>query len=277
MKSRYLSLGPVEIGGVKEEIVKYEKLPPRADKAGKYSSRDSFLLNDGRYVYRDCDDEDKPHGKPYFYHVIEITDPKLLEYLECLDYFDHQEEKKNRKEGEALSYKHLNYKKREDDGDDDAMDPIEEELYKLFQYADDSRKTKPLPLPSEYSVIKCAIQQMTPADQRVFEMGYDSFLSDMEIKRMYDLEHSAWSNEKKRFQEKLRNLFIALGYDVPKLPTEEELDQEEQKAQEYQEEYEKAIAQMEEEEAIEIEAKEIRRELREQENHNRGRKNRRRN
>ena len=31
VKSRYLSLGPVEIGGVKEEIVKYEKLPPRAE------------------------------------------------------------------------------------------------------------------------------------------------------------------------------------------------------------------------------------------------------
>ena len=97
MKSRYLSLGPVEIDGVKEEIVRYEKLPPRADKAGKYSSRDSFLLNDGRYVYRDCDDEDKPHGKPFFYHVIEITDPKLLECLECLDYFDHQEEKNESK------------------------------------------------------------------------------------------------------------------------------------------------------------------------------------
>ena len=98
VKSRYLSLGPVEIDGVKEEIVRYEKLPPRADKAGKYSSRDSFLLNDGRYVYRDCDDEDKPHGKPFFYHVIEITDPKLLE---CLDYFDHQEEKRTGRKGRS--------------------------------------------------------------------------------------------------------------------------------------------------------------------------------
>ena len=88
-------------------------------------------------------------------------------------------------------------------------------------------------------------------------MGYDSYLSDMDIKKMFELEHNAWSNEKSRFLGKLRTLFASLGYEVP-----EDMSVEEAQQTQYEEALEIAIA---EEEEYEAEVQAIARELREQE------------
>ena len=172
--------------GVKEEIVEPKDLPKRAQKVGKYSGYDCFLLEDGRYAYRDYDPEDTEHKKPVFYRVLTIEDERKQAFLECLDFLDQEEERINRSEGELKSKRHERYKKRKDRGEDEAEDPVEKALYNRYYNDNDDRKTRPLPLPAQYAVIKCAIQQMTPADQRVYEMGYDSYLSDMDM-RLYQI------------------------------------------------------------------------------------------
>ena len=257
MKNIRSCLCTVVEGGVKEEIVDPKDLPKRAQKAGKYSGYDCFLLDDGRYAYRDYDPEDTEHNKPVFYHVLTIEDERLMGFLECLDYFDHEEERINRCEGEMKSRWHERYKTRKDCGEEEAEDPVETALYDRYCNGSNNQRTRHFPLPAEYAVIKCAIQQMTPADQRVYEMGYDSYLSDIDIKRMFELEHSAWTNEKSRFLEKLRALFAALGYDVP-----ENMNTAEAQQAQYEEAMGKAIA---EEEEYEAEAQGLVRELQEQE------------
>ena len=257
MKNIRSCLCTVVEDGVKEEIVEPKDLPKRAQKAGKYSGYDCFLLEDGRYAYRDYDPEDTEHKKPVFYRVLTIEDERKQAFLQCLDFLDQEEERINRSEGELKSKQHERYKKRKDRGEDEAEDPVEKALYNRYNNDNDDRKTRPLPLPAQYAVIKCAIQQMTPTDQRVYEMGYDSYLSDMDIKKMFELEHNAWSNEKSRFLGKLRTLFASLGYEVP-----EDMSAEEAQQTQYEEALEIAIA---EEEEYEAEVQAIARELREQE------------
>lgn len=256
--TRYRSLRTVSMDGVKEEIVPARKLPKRMKKAGKYSGRQSFLLEDGRYAYRDCDDEGSVHRKPEFYHVLTIEDENLLRYLEGTAYFDREEEKSNRREGELLSYAFMNFCKKQEADGDYAADPMDKEFFKRYQNEIDHGPGRPFPLKSEYAVIQCAIQQMTPTDRRVYELLYNSSLSDAEIKERCELEHNTWTNEKARFLQKMRSVFEALGYAVPgHCSTKAEA---EQKRSQHDEEMRKIILQEEEEEAIVQEGRSIARE-----------------
>lgn len=256
--TRYRSLRTVSIDGVKEEIVPAWKLPKRKKKAGKYSGRQSFLLEDGRYAYRDCDDDDGVHRKPVFYHVLTIEDENLLYYLEGTAYFDSEEEKSNRREGELLSYAYMNSRKKQEVDGDYTADPMDEEFFKRYQNEIDNGPGRSFPLKSEYAVIQCVVQQMTPTDRRVYELFYNTSLSDAEIKQRFELEHNTWTNEKARFLQKMRGVFAALGYAVPRhFSSETEV---EPNGSQRDEEMSAIILQEEEEEAIVQEGRSIARE-----------------
>jgi hypothetical protein len=115
-----------------------------------------------------------------------------------------------------LSYAYMNSRKKQEVDGDYASDPMDEEFFKRYQNEIDNGPGKPLPLKSEYAVIQCVIQQMTPTDRRVYELFYNTSLSDAEIKERFELEHNTWSNEKARFLQKMQSVFAALGYAIPR-------------------------------------------------------------
>ena len=88
----------------------------------------SFLLKDGRYVYRDHVWMDGP--KREFYHILSIEDEEILRFL---DYWDKLEEKQNRSGGtvgDRESYAYQNHLQRDDeDEESSAADPIDRYVY----------------------------------------------------------------------------------------------------------------------------------------------------
>ena len=175
-------------------------------------------MRDGRYAYLDYVRQD---GKTnVFYHILSIDDE---EFLELMDYWDGFEERENRHSAENESYARLNYFKRVTD---DGADPMDKKLYSEYmaaeQAVDGETVDKPFPRKAECAILDTLIKQLTPADRQVYEFLFNSKMTEVEIKKELELEHSAWTNRKKRFLEKVRAYFVALGYDVP---TVEELKQ----------------------------------------------------
>ena len=208
MAKHHCRSAPIEYPGATEEFIISERLPARKKKPNRYTPWDgSFALRDGRYAYWDFDSVTKQS----FYHVLTIEDAELLA---CLEYFDQQEEASNRRVGEHSSYISQDYDcSYRADGFDSLSDA---ESYRQWLRDEDSSTAKPLPLKSEYAVIHSIVQQLPPKERRVFGLLYDSYLSEAEIKKLLQLTHSAWANEKTRFHEKVHRIFTALGYDVPK-------------------------------------------------------------
>lgn len=202
--------GPVEKQGVTERTVGTYNLPKRA-RSNKYTgSLWSFRLKEGNeYAYFGQLDYDKAR----FYHVLSIKDEN---YLEMLDYWDRQEEKAARQTIDNISFAQLNCHAVLDE-DGDAIDPMDREEYQQWIQEEDSSAGRRIPIKAEKAIVNSVIKRLSPTDQRVYRYMFEGNYSDAEIKQVFELEHSAWSNEKKRFLEKIRQIFIELGYDVPTL------------------------------------------------------------
>lgn len=202
--------GPVEKQGVTERTVGPYSLPKKA-RSNKYTkSLWSFRLKEGNeYAYFG----QLYHDKARFYHVLSIQDEK---YLEMLDYWDRQEEKAARQTIDNISFAQLNYHATLDE-DGDAIDPMDREEYQQWAQQEDSSAGRRIPIKAEKAIINSIIKRLSPTDQRVYRYMFEGNYTDAEIKQVFELEHSAWSNEKRRFLEKIRQIFIELGYDVPAL------------------------------------------------------------
>ena len=206
----YEFLGPVEKQGVTERTVGTYNLPKRA-RSNKYTrSLWNFRLKEGNeYAYFG----QLFYEKVRFYHVLSIKDEK---YLDMLDYWDRQEEKAARQTMDNISFAQLNYDATLDE-DGDSIDPMDREEFLEWTQQEDSSTGRRIPIKTEKAVVNSIIKRLSPTDQRVYRYMFEGNYSDAEIKQVFELEHSAWSNEKKRFLEKIRQIFIELGYDVPTL------------------------------------------------------------
>ena len=200
-----------EVDGVKQEIISESDLSKRKVKRW-YLGNDSFMLEDGRYAYRDCNYDVK--NKPVFYRVLTIEDDEAARFISGMHAIDQEEGKSYRTYCLHQDYGYENFKLAQEagDGDDEWMDPIDKEAFS--ERTEDTDKSRPFPLRPEYAVIRAVIKQMTPADREVYEMLFDSFYTEAEIKAVLGLEDSAWTNRKNRFMDRMKRIFVRLGYDV---------------------------------------------------------------
>ena len=205
---------PVEKQGVRETFVGPYSLPKKI-RSNKYTrGRWSCRLKEGNsYAYW----QEFYFNKPDYYHVLSIDDEDLLDML---DYWDLMEERGDRKSWDNISFAQLNHAIAVDENGD-ALDPLDKEEYR--EWVDEERSTvgRSFPLKAETAIVHSIIERLSPADQRVYEYMFDGNMTEAEIKQAFELKHSAWSNEKRRFLDKVRQVFIELGYDVP---TQEEVD-----------------------------------------------------
>ena len=199
---------PTEKQGVTERTVSTYNLPQKA-RSNKYTkSLWSFRLKEGNgYAYFG----QLYHDKARYYHVLTIKDEQ---YLEMLDYWDRIEEKAARQTIDNISFAQLNYKTSIDE-DGSAIDPIDQEEYQQWVQQEDGSEGQKFPIRAELAIANSIIKRLSPTDQRVYRYMFEGNYTDAEIKQVFELEHSAWSNEKRRFLEKIRQIFIELGYDVP--------------------------------------------------------------
>lgn len=202
--------GPVEKQGVEERTVGPYDLPKKAH-SNKYTrSLWSFQLKEGNeYAYFG----QLYHDKARFYHVLTIKD---RQYLEMLDYWDRLDEKAERKSMDNARFAQLNYRATIDE-DGSAIDPMDQEEYQKWVQQEDSSTGGRIPVKAEQAIVHSIIKRLSPTDQRVYRYMFEGNYTDAEIKQVFELEHSAWSNEKRRFLEKVRQIFIELGYDMPTL------------------------------------------------------------
>lgn len=233
--------------GVEETIIPSWELSERAAYSKNMHNQWSFWLKDGTYAFLDYDKCPENKKLRTYYHRLSIDDE---EYRRFLTYWDRQEENAYRRFIENESYDQQNYYKRITEIDEDAdpaADPSAKEFYmewardvaeEIIESADEDRK---FPQKAEYGVIQDFKQKMTGNDWRVYRYLFDSELTEEEIKKEYKLEHSTWSNEKIRFLDRVRRLFVEMGYDVPS--AEELKDQRDQREAKL-----KQIAEAEEEE-----------------------------
>ena len=200
--------GPVEKQGVTERTIGTYNLPQKA-RSNKYT-KDlwSFRLKEGNeYAYFG----QLYHDKASYYHVLSIKDEK---YLEMLDYWDRIEEKTARDTADHISIEQLNYRAVLDE-DGSAIDPMDQEEYQQWVQQEDRSEGRRIPIKAEHVIVNSIIKRLSPADQRVYRYMFEGNYTDAEIKQVFELEHSAWSNEKRRFLEKVRQIFIEMGYEVP--------------------------------------------------------------
>ena len=202
----------IEIGGVKQEVISESELSKQKIKRW-YMGDDSFMLDDGRYAYRDCNNDIKK--KPLFYRVLTIGDEELKRFIHGMHAMDREEGRSYIAYCLHQDYGYENYKKRQDEDEEEWPDPIDtSDAFGDGKDASDGEKSRPFPLRSEYAVIRAVIKQMTPADREVYEMLFDSYHTEAEIKSILDLGDSAWTNRKNRFMERIKKVFVRLGYDV---------------------------------------------------------------
>lgn len=192
--------------GVTEKAVGRSSLPKRA-RSNKYTRGSwSFRLKeDNGYAYW----QEFYQSDVKYYRVLFIEDQDLLEML---DYWDRQEEKADRQSFESGSFSYINFLQTTD-----GADPMDRAVYEEWAQKEDSARGKKLPVKAELAVIHSIIISLSPTDQRVYRYMFEENMTDAQIKQAFELEHSAWSNEKKRFLNKVRNAFIELGYEVPGL------------------------------------------------------------
>ena len=219
MKNDFVFPEPVERQEVTEKTVHPDSLPRKA-RSNKFNRGSwSFRLKEDEDK-EDKDEDDKGYAywgqwcypfKIQYYHQLTIEDPELLEML---DYWDRQEEKSNRFHQENASYATANYEMALDE-DGSALDPADRETYLEWvrDTEDDSGHHK-LPVKAEKEIIHSIVEKLTPMDQRVYQYMFDEDWTEAEIKEAFNLTHSAWSEEKRRFLEKVRSVFIELGYEV---------------------------------------------------------------
>ena len=80
-----------------------------------------------------------------------------------------------------------------------------------------------------YAVIRCVVQRIPESERIVYELLFDSYLTEEEIKKELKLSDSAWSNRKTRFWDYIRRAFTDLGYDVPETLSNDETETEDEK------------------------------------------------
>lgn len=180
-----------------------------------------FLLKDGRYCYRDYI---WTEGVKFeFYHVLSSKEKGSFDFL---DYWNKLEERQNRHSIDSGSYKYQNYLGSitdENDEDNVSLNPIDTHELEEWCRDEDASEGKRFPIKPENAIIHAFIQQLTPADRLVYESLFNGDMADAEVKEEDGQEHSTWSMKKRRFLDKVREAFIANGYDVP---TAEELRKE---------------------------------------------------
>lgn len=232
---------PVEGQGVVQWTVGSASAPKRA-RTNRYTkgSRSFRVKDDSRYAYDDHNSSDCCSNacranyayrtnyayranyayrgefavdQQLYYNVLSIDDGNVLEML---DYWDRLEEKANRQALENSSFSYLNYTQDLDE-DGNALDPMDQEVYREWAAQEDGARGKRFPIKAELAIIHSIMERLSPKDQRVYRYMFEENMTDAEIKQAFELEHSAWANEKKRFLNRVREVFIALGYEVPTL------------------------------------------------------------
>lgn len=193
----------------KETIVSRGKLPGKKRNSEQTQHRASFMLSDGRYAYEDYD----PCTDSCFYHVIDISDEKLKEYL---DDTDHDEELYERYAGEAADYAYINHERlKAEDGDYEGMSPLEIMLYRQWTEEMHIEENKQFPVDPRFAIINCAVQQLPPKERLTYELLYNSYYDEKQIKKMLRMDDQAWWNNKKRLDTDMRKILSRFGYDVP--------------------------------------------------------------
>lgn len=203
----------IEVGGVKQEIISVSALTKKKNNSW-YMGNDSFMLDNGSYAYRDCNYDVKE--KPLFYRVLTIEDDELERFIRGMHAMDREEGKSYRAYCLHQDYGYENYKRRlEEEGNDgEWTDPIDSEEFLSAAEGTDDDKSRPFPRRSVYAVIRTLIKRMTPADRVVYEMLFESYYTEAEIKSILGLGDSAWTNRKNRFLERVKRIFVRLRYDV---------------------------------------------------------------
>jgi hypothetical protein len=215
--------GPVERQGVTETTIGVYSLPKKARSNQYTRNLWSFRLKEGNnYAYFG----QMYHDKYRYYHILSVEDTN---FLDMLDYWDRVEEKGDRRVVDHVSFAQLNYKKKLDENGDD-IDPLDKEEYLKWVYNADSAEGSRIPVKAANAIAHSIIKRLSPADRRVYQYMFEGNYTDAEIKQIFELEHSAWSNEKRRFLEKVRQIYIELGYDVPTLEEVKEERKRQEKA-----------------------------------------------
>lgn len=221
---------PEERQGVRETYVGPYSLPKKARSNQFTRGRWSFRLAGGNaYAYW----QEFYHDKIQYYHILNIEDEDLLEVL---DYWDLMEERGTRRNWDNISFSQLNYARKLDE-DGSALDPEDQEIYREWVREEENATDCKLPIKAEHAIVHSIVEQLSPADQRIYQYMFSDNMSSAEIKQAFDLTASALSEEKIRFLEKVRKVFIELGYDVPTL---EELQEENNRHQDAMKEIAKA-------------------------------------
>ncbi len=209
---------PVTRQGVTEKTVHFSSCPKKA-RSSKYTRGQwSFRLKEGNtYAYWGEYHLDRVQ----YYHILSIEDEDILSML---DYWDMREARSERKHQDNASYAMSNYEKVLDE-DGSALDPMDQEVYREWANQGDSSGGRKLPAKAVHAIIHSIIERLSPTDQRVYQYMFDENMSEAEIKQAFELKDSAWSEEKKRFLEKVRSILIEMGYDVPTLDEVQEQEQ----------------------------------------------------
>ena len=253
---------PFENDGIKVDVVSKWRVPKRMKARDTYTSQSwSYRLEDfddgiGQYAYWGYD---KMLKRDYYY-VLKIEDQELLE---TLTYYDRLEEKNNRDMGRHESLKwqqHLKKLDLDDSDDEPVFDPRDVQTFREWSCLTKNSEEKAVfPMKSQYAVIHSIVQQLPPKARRVYEYLYEKELSEVDIKKELQLEDSAWTNEKTRFWVSVREVFEALGYDVPNAVEKAASDEKQDKL------YEETADFEEEELALKQEGRQIAWELKETE------------
>lgn len=206
MLTLHEELGPIEQEGVEERIVGYDSLPAREANRKNQRNWMSYKAKDGRYVYEEYDQLLK---RAYF-HIITIKNESLINYL---DYTDKEVEKRGREIEENTSYAQVYYYYHGESTEENG-DPHGQDLYRRWQREAVEEIPKQLPLHSLHAVIRCVVQRIPESERIVYELLFDSYLTEEEIKKELKLSDSAWSNRKTRFWDYIRRAFSDLGYNI---------------------------------------------------------------
>ena len=197
---------PMESQGVKETFVGPYSLPEKARCRQYTQGRWSYKLKEeNKYAYW----QEFYFDKARYYHVMDIDDGDLVDML---DYWDRVEARGDR---QAMVNTKFDLKPLDSDGS--WLDPIDQEVFEEWAHGEDSTADRKLPIKAEYAIIHSNINRLSPADQRIYQYMFSDNMSSAEIKQAFDLKRSALSEEKTRFLEKIRRVFIELGFEVPTL------------------------------------------------------------
>ena len=198
-----------EVDGLQEKILWHDKLPSRRRKATIYSLNNwSFRVGENGYAYENDDKE----NKMTFYHVVDVPDKAVLDYLENCD---RNEERENRRRADNESVAYIQYLLKQDNekGDDDKEDV--ENPMDQYTYEEPCSYGRPFPIDARKLIINLLIPELSEGERETYELLFNSNYPEIKIKCMLGLSDSAWTNRKNRLIDKAIRVLKDNGYDVP--------------------------------------------------------------